>query len=158
METDPVTDTSQLAITAELDEPLRVRNPLSPPPSKGKLTSIQILNRNLDFLRRALATAPLRRTVRAALDKLQDALWSGVLTRQHFTALGAAQFVRDLDAIVALVEKHVRGGSGALRTVLEGARLLALPMEAEGGLGLKEVSDRVFTDGGEARGVLGELG
>lgn len=128
---------------------------LHPPPQTN---SIQILNRNLDFLRRALGTAPLRRTFRAALDKLQDALWSGVLTRHHFTALGAAQFLRDLEAVAALVEKHIRGGSGALRTVLEGARLLALPVEAEGGLGLREVSDRVFTDGEQARGALGELG
>lgn len=89
---------------------------------------------------------------------MQDTLWSAVLTKQHFTALGAAQFARDLDAVAALVETHIRGGSGALRTVLEGARLLALPVEAEGGMGLREVSDRVFKGGGEARAVLSEMG
>ena len=68
------------------------------------------------------------------------------------------QFLRDLEAVAALVEKHIRGGSSALRTVMEGARLLALPVEVEGGLGLREVSNRVFTDGEQARGVLGELG
>ena len=56
------------------------------------------------------------------------------------------------------MEKHIRGGSGALRTVLEGARLLSLPVEAEGGPGLREVSDRVFTGGEQARKILGELG
>ncbi|KAF3357663.1 hypothetical protein VdG1_05766 [Verticillium dahliae VDG1] len=50
-------DSFQLAITAELDEPLR------------------ILRQNLDFLVKALSTAAFRRTWRAALDKLQDFLW-----------------------------------------------------------------------------------
>lgn len=122
------------------------------------LTDVQIINRNLDFLRRAIGTAPLRRTSRAALDRLQDTLWSSVLSRHQFTALGAAQLARDLEAVVAMVEGHIRGGSNALRVILEGSRLLALPVEAEGGMGLREVSGRVFDGDEGAMEVLGELG
>lgn len=71
------------------------------------------------------------------------------------------------------MEKYIPGGSSALATVLEGARLLALPVEAEeveadsgggggGGdsraLDLKSVTDRVFTDNAEAKRVMEELG
>ncbi|SPO04448.1 related to Rad50-interacting protein 1 [Cephalotrichum gorgonifer] len=147
---DPIPDPSQMAITAELDEPL------------------SILKRNLDFLHRAIGTAPFRKTFRLALERLQDSLWSDILTRQSFTALGAAQFSRDLEAISSLVEKYIPGGSASLSTVLEGARLLSLPVakeaeadadtESAGGPDLKAVSDRVFTDNTEAKKVLEELG
>jgi hypothetical protein len=131
------------------------------------------MKRNLDFLSRALGTAPFRRVWRQALDRLQDMLWSEVLMRQNFTTLGAAQFSRDLSAVAALVDRYIPGGSGALTGLWDGARLLGLPDELppregqgeeegeEGGrhrLTLKEASGRVFTDNAEAKKVLEELG
>lgn len=40
----------------------------------------------------------------------------------------------------------------------EGAQLLSLPLEAEGGFTLELASDRIFTDNVEARKVFEELG
>ncbi|EFY89256.1 RINT-1 family protein [Metarhizium acridum CQMa 102] len=141
-------DPSQLSITPELDEPLR------------------ILQRNFDYLTRALSTASFRRVWHDALDKLQDLLWTSVLLKQSFTTLGAAQFAHDGGAVFSLVERYIPGGSGALESLREGMQLLnlstAAPTDsAEGsasGLTLKEASDRVFTDNDEARKVLEELG
>lgn len=144
-------DPAQLSVTAELDEPLR------------------ILKRNLDFLQRALSTAAFRRVWHAALDKLQDLLWNGVLLKQSFTALGAAQFAHDCGAIFSLVERYISGGSGVFDLLREGVQLLNLPAATAGmadsdgdggaaGLTLKEASDRAFTDNDEARKVLGMLG
>lgn len=152
-------DSSQLSVTPELDEPLR------------------ILQRNFEFLSKALSTASFRRVWHAALEKLQDLLWSGVLLKQSFTTLGAAQFAHDCGAIFALVERFIPGGSGALDSLREGLQLLNLPTgsatgndpsaDAAGGaadgaalagLTLKVASDRAFTDNDEARRVLEELG
>ncbi|TPX18210.1 uncharacterized protein E0L32_002719 [Thyridium curvatum] len=148
-------DPQQLAITAELDEPLR------------------ILKRNLEFLSRALGTATFRRIFRDALEKLQEALWADILTRQSFTTFGAAQFLHDIRAVASLVDRYIPdGGSGALETLTEGAVLLNLPLEQppreEGSSGgstaapapmtLKQATDRVFTDNSEAKKVLEELG
>ncbi|KAI1170401.1 RINT-1 family protein [Nemania sp. FL0916] len=142
-------DPSQLAITAELDEPLK------------------ILKRNLTFLASALSTAVYRRIWRIALEKLQDMLWSDVLLRQNFTTLGAAQFVRDLQAIFSLVDRHIPDGSQVLSTLQDGAQLLSLPVEANndddgggGGSGiitLQQASDRIFTDNAEAKKTLADL-
>ncbi|RBR24142.1 uncharacterized protein FIESC28_03042 [Fusarium coffeatum] len=131
----------ELAITPELDEPLR------------------ILQRNFDFLIKALSTAVFRRVWREALSKLQDHLWSTVLMRQSFTTYGATQFRRDGVALVAVVERYIPNGSSILDSLTEGMQLLSLPVEAgeAGGLTLKEASDRVFTDNEEARKVLEEL-
>ncbi|KAH0599181.1 hypothetical protein MHUMG1_03298 [Metarhizium humberi] len=141
-------DPSQFSITPELDEPLR------------------ILQRNFDYLTKALSTASFRRVWHEALDKLQDLLWTSVLLKQSFTTLGAAQFAHDGGAVFSLVERYIPGGSGALDSLREGMQLLnlatAVPAgSAEGsapGLTLKEASDRVFTDNNEARKVLEELG
>ncbi|KID92434.1 RINT-1 family protein [Metarhizium guizhouense ARSEF 977] len=141
-------DPSQFSITPELDEPLR------------------ILQRNFDYLTKALSTASFRRVWHEALDKLQDLLWTSVLLKQSFTTLGAAQFAHDGGAVFSLVERYIPGGSGALDSLREGMQLLnlatAAPADsAEGsapGLTLKEASDRVFTDNDEARKVLEELG
>ncbi|KHO01016.1 RINT-1 family protein [Metarhizium album ARSEF 1941] len=138
----------QFSITPELDEPLR------------------ILQRNFDFLTRALSTASFRRVWHDALDKLQDLLWTSVLLKQSFTTLGAAQFAHDGGALFSLVERFIPGGSGALDSLREGMQLLNLPTAAPadntGGsvtrLTLKEASDRVFTDNDEARKALDELG
>ncbi|KAM4057895.1 RINT-1 / TIP-1 family protein [Hirsutella rhossiliensis] len=142
-ETAVLDDPSQLSITPELDEPLHV------------------LKRNLDFLYKTLSTASLRRVWHEALDRLQDMLWNGVLVRQSFTTLGAAQFAHDGAAILALVDRYLPGGSSALEALREGTRLLNLPAsvgEGASGTTLKEASDRAFTSNDEARRVLEELG
>ncbi|CAH0019161.1 unnamed protein product [Clonostachys rhizophaga] len=135
-------DPWQLSISPELDEPLR------------------ILSRNLEFLVKALSTAVFRRVWREALGKLQDQLWHEVLLRQSFTAFGAAQFFRDTNAVFTLVDRYIPGSSTVMGTLLDGVRLLNLPVELKGeekGLTLKEASDRVFTDNDEARKVLADL-
>ncbi|KAJ0322212.1 hypothetical protein COL5a_008820 [Colletotrichum fioriniae] len=133
-------DPSQLAVTPELDEPLR------------------ILKRNFDFLLKAIGTAAFRRTWRSALDKLQDLLWGEVLMRQSFTAFGAAQFTRDVNAIFSLVERYIQNGVGSLGSLFDALKLLNLPNESqEGTLSLKDATDRVFTDNTEAKKLLEEL-
>ncbi|KAI8964247.1 TIP-1 family-domain-containing protein [Daldinia sp. FL1419] len=133
-------ETSQLSVTPELDEPLK------------------ILKRNLTFLASALSAAVYRRIWREALEKLQDAIWSTVLMAQSFTTLGAAQFARDLEAIASLIDSHIPDGSIALGTLLDGVKLLNLPLEAtDGTISLQQASDRVFTDNAEAKKLLTEL-
>lgn len=107
---------------------------------------------------KALSTAAFRRIWREALDKLQDTIWTEVLMRQNFTTFGAAQFLRDLHAIASLVNRYIPDGSAALASLWDGVRLLNLPLEAqEGGVSLKQASDRVFTDNAEAKKLLEEL-
>ncbi|CAJ2509430.1 Uu.00g144560.m01.CDS01 [Anthostomella pinea] len=138
---DTKVEPSQLTVTAELDEPLR------------------ILKRNLTFLASALSTAVYRRIWREALEKLQDTLWGDVLLRQNFTTLGAAQFVRDLQAIFSLVDSYIPDGSLTMSTLQDGAELLSLPLEAEnGGIPLQQASDLIFMDNTEAKKILAELG
>ncbi|KAK4098701.1 hypothetical protein N658DRAFT_499155 [Parathielavia hyrcaniae] len=129
-----------LAVTAELDEPLR------------------ILKRDLDFLHQALGTAVFRRVWREALEKLNSTLWGEVLMSHKFTASGAAQFARDVHAISALVERYIPDGSSSLASLGDALRLLNLPLEAqEGGMTLKRATDMVFTDNAEAKKVLEAL-
>ncbi|RFU80581.1 rint-1 family [Trichoderma arundinaceum] len=131
--------------TPELDEPLN------------------ILKRNLEFLGKALSAASFRRVWRDALDKLQDLLWTSILTRQTFTTLGAAQFAHDCASIFSLVDRFIPHGSAAFESLREGLVLLNLPAAAEGegstsaAITLKQASDRAFTDNEEARRVLEEL-
>ncbi|TGJ87787.1 hypothetical protein E0Z10_g960 [Xylaria hypoxylon] len=133
-------DPSQLAITPELDEPLK------------------IVKRNLAFLASALSTAVYRRIWRTALEKLQEMLWGDVLLRQNFTTLGAAQFMRDLQAIFSLVDRHIPDGSLIMGTLQDGTQLLNLPVESSnGGITLQQVTDRIFTDNTEAKRTLAEL-
>ncbi|KAI0506376.1 RINT-1 family protein [Xylaria bambusicola] len=133
-------DPSQLAITPELDEPLK------------------IMKRNLTFLANALSTAVYRRIWRTALEKVQEMLWSEVLLRQNFTTLGAAQFVRDLQAIFSLVDRHIPEGSLIRSTLQDGAQLLSLPIESTtGGVTLQQATDRIFTDNTEAKKMLAAL-
>ncbi|KAJ3504578.1 hypothetical protein NM208_g16316 [Fusarium decemcellulare] len=131
----------ELAVTPELEEPLR------------------ILQRNFEFLIKALSTAVFRRVWREALARLQDNLWQSILLRQSFTTYGATQFSRDGAALVSLIDRYIPGGSSTLDSLTEGMRLLSLPVEASetGVLTLKEASDRVFKDNDEARKVLEEL-
>ncbi|KAL7951528.1 TIP-1 family domain-containing protein [Trichoderma barbatum] len=138
-------NSSALSITPELDEPLGV------------------LKRNLEFLGKALSAASYRRVWRGALDKLQDLVWTSILTRQTFTAFGAAQFAHDCASIFSLVDRFIPNGSAALESLREGLVLLNLPAaaESEGAssstMTLKQASDRVFKDNDEARKVLEEL-
>ncbi|KAI8631547.1 RINT-1 family protein [Xylariaceae sp. FL1651] len=133
-------DPTQLTITPELDEPLKV------------------LKRNLAFLVSALSTAVFRRVWRVALEKLQDLLWGEILMRQNFTTLGAAQFVRDLQAIVSLVDRYIPDGSLIMNTIQDGVQLLNLPIDSiNGGVTLRQASDRIFTDNTEAKKILAEL-
>jgi RAD50-interacting protein 1 len=114
---------------------------------------------NLDFLERALSTAAFRRTWREALEKLQEILWADILMRQAFTTYGAAQFVRDVNAILTVVERHLPSGVGAMSSLKDALVLLNLPVDAENGnLSLKAASDRIFTDNTEAKKTLEELG
>ncbi|KAJ4292996.1 hypothetical protein N0V88_005660 [Collariella sp. IMI 366227] len=134
-----------LAVTAELDEPLR------------------ILKRDLTFLHNALSTAVFRRVWRTALERLNNTLWSDVLMGHRFTASGAAQFARDVRAVAALVERFIPDGSGALGSLTDALRLLTLPLkdesgEGEGGMTLKRATDMVFTDNSEAKKALEEMG
>lgn len=123
---------------------------------------IQILKRNLEFLTRALSTATFRRVVRKSLEAIQDALYEHVLVVNHFTSLGAAQFLRDVHAVFGTVDRYITDGSAAMAFLGDAVQLLNLPVEpaegSEGGLTLKQASDRVFTDNNEARRVLEELG
>ncbi|KAJ2974505.1 hypothetical protein NQ176_g6019 [Zarea fungicola] len=103
-------DPSQLSITAELDLPL----------SK--------LKEHFDFLYRALSSASYRRVWHRALVKLQDLLWNGVLMKHSFTTLGATQFAYDGQALAAVIERHLSGGSAALAELREALELLRLPV------------------------------
>jgi hypothetical protein len=122
------------------------------------LTVCKIPKRNLTFLASALSTAVYRRIWRTALEKLQEMLWGDVLLRQNFTTLGAAQFLRDLQAIISLVDRHIPDGSLIMGTLQDGAQLLNLPTESSsGGVTLQQASDRIFTDNMEAKKTLAEL-
>ncbi|KAL2148101.1 hypothetical protein VTH82DRAFT_2392, partial [Thermothelomyces myriococcoides] len=119
---------------------------------------------------RALGTAVFRRVWRVALERLNNTLWSDVLMSHKFTASGAAQFSRDLQAISALVERYIPDGSSALGSLSDALQLLNLPVDAPpegegegegggggGGMSLKRATDLVFTDNTEAKKVLDEL-
>lgn len=103
-----------------------------------------------------------RRIVRRALEALQDNLYDNVLASNRFTTLGAAQFFRDVQAVFAMVDRYVPDGSAAMAFLSDAVQLLNLPVELpegqEGGMTLKQASDKVFTDNIEARKVLEELG
>ena len=116
------------------------------------------MKRDLSFLQRALGTAVFRRVWREALEKLNSTLWSDVLMNHKFTASGAAQFMRDVHAISALVEGFIPDGSSSLSSLSDALRLLNLPVDVEeGGLSLKRATDMVFTDNSEAKKALDEL-
>lgn len=116
------------------------------------------MKRNLTFLANTLSTAVYRRIWRTALEKIQEMLWGEVLLRQNFTTLGAAQFVRDLQAIFSLIDRHLPDASLFMSTLQDGAQLLSLPMESPtGGITLQQATNRIFTDNTEAKKTLAEL-
>ncbi|KAK3346774.1 TIP-1 family-domain-containing protein [Lasiosphaeria hispida] len=133
-------DGYQLAVTSELDEPLR------------------ILKRDFDFLSRVLGTAVFRRVWREALERLNSMLWSDVMMSHKFTASGAAQFRQDLRAISSLIERYIPDGSSSLGSLSDALQLLNLPVEVEqGAVSLRQVTDMVFTDNTEAKKALDQL-
>jgi hypothetical protein len=93
------------------------------------LTTEKRLREELAFLQKALAHAPCRRIWRTTFDSLQDLLWSDVLFKQSFTALGAARFMQDILALERVVDAHTLG----LPKLKEGAHLLNLPVSVEEG-------------------------
>lgn len=98
--------------------------------------------------------------VRKSLEAIQDTLYEQVLVVNHFTSLGAAQFLRDVHAIFGTVDRYIPDGSAAMAFLGDAVQLLNLPAELaqDSGLTLKQASDRVFTDNNEARKLLEELG
>jgi len=152
------TDSYQLAITPELEEPLRVS--LDHGREMGQAADCdQVLKRDFDFLCRALGTAAFRRVWRVALEKLNALLWNDVLMSNKFTTSGASQFIQDVRAITALIERYIPDGSSSLGSLCEALQLLNLPIEAkeENMTSLREVADLVFTDNAEAKSVLDRL-
>ncbi|KAK0725404.1 TIP-1 family-domain-containing protein [Lasiosphaeris hirsuta] len=133
-------DAYQLAVTSELDEPLR------------------ILKRDFDFLSRTLGTAVFRRVWRSALERLNNMLWSDVMMSHKFTASGAAQFLQDLRAISSLIERYIPDGSSSLGSLSDALQLLNLPVEAgQGAVSLRQITDMVFTDNTEAKKAMDQL-
>lgn len=142
---------ADLGITAEFSHPLT------------------LLTTSITFLHSALATAPLRRIMHEVLDSLQDTLWSDVLMREKFTALGAAQFYRDLAAVWGLLDQFVDAGSSSalgMPRLRDACVLLNLPVVkaevGEGGGGdermcFNEAYNRVMTDNTQAKEVLEQL-
>lgn len=85
-----------------------------------------------------------------------------MLAGNRFTALGAAEFFRDVHAVFAMVNRYIPDGSAAMAFLSDAVQLLnlpeALPEGHESGMTLSQASNRVFTDNNEARSVLEELG
>lgn len=83
--------------------------------------------------------------------------------KHSFTTLGTVQFAHDGQALAAVIERHLPGGSSALEELREAMELLRLPValpegSATSGMTLREASERAFTDNDAARGLLEELG
>ncbi|KAI9738259.1 MAG: hypothetical protein M1834_008757 [Cirrosporium novae-zelandiae] len=162
MSSSNVPSASNLLVTAELDP------------------TIQLLSTYLSFLSRALGAAPLRRIMQNVCSAIQSYLWDYVLIRTNFSTAGIKQFQRDTQAFCNVIDKYVGEGQGKTRMqqLLEGVKLLNLPiraggkeqakeeeqeeierMENDGGeLGLWEVEKRLFKSNEDAREVLADLG
>ena len=77
---------------------------------------------------------------------------------QKFTELGAAQLMRDSQAINSVVERYVPDGPSSLDGLGDAVKLLNLPVQPqEGGVSLKRATDMAFTDNVEAKKLLDEL-
>ncbi|KAL1303236.1 hypothetical protein AAFC00_006651 [Neodothiora populina] len=154
---------SEAALTAELDAPLR------------------LLEEYFSFLSRALGKAPLKRIGRLVAHAVQSTLWDSLLMRHSFSTAGAQQFVVDVNGIWSIFDRYIDLGSGAagMRKLSEALSLLSLPvkgeiaavndnqdtrldygeeMDAKKIWGLFEVERRVFIDNEAARDVLEEMG
>lgn len=115
----------------------------------------------MSFLHKAISTATFRRIWREVFDYLQDLLWNEILVKERFTTLGAAQFSRDVTAILAIIDEYIPGGSHStlgLPRLQAGVTLLNLPTTAEEGqISLRDAYGRVFSDNTEAKKVIDEL-
>ncbi|CAG8972621.1 hypothetical protein HYALB_00005390 [Hymenoscyphus albidus] len=137
---------SVLAITPELDQPLRV------------------LKENMTFLYKTLSYPPFRRIWRSSFDYLQDLLFQEVLVKQDFSSLGSARFVQDILAIQSVVQSCIDSTSRSasvlgMEKLKEGAALLSLPVEAhEEQVSLKDAYQEIFSDAKGAERMLKKLG
>lgn len=108
-------------------------NPAALSPTAELDPLLTFLNTSLGFLARALAPSPLRRITRALLHALSAVLWDAVLTRHHFSTVGATQLAADLGAICRIVNGSVGAGvaEAGLRKCGEGVRLVSLPAKGK---------------------------
>ncbi|GAQ36393.1 hypothetical protein AtubIFM54640_003444 [Aspergillus tubingensis] len=152
------------------------------PPTSDLAPAMRTLSTEITFLSRALGVAPLRRITRQVLLAIQTYFWSSVLTRNTFSASGAAQFISDVEHLCSVVDTALGSGAGQptagssiknMKKLAEGLILLGLEnsadaktttttedSEVEGDTrpGLWEVEKRLFKDNESARVVLAELG
>lgn len=164
---------SRLSIWATLSTPSASATPSPLSLSSDLAHTTRILSTQLTFLARALGVAPLRRVSRQLLLSVQAYVWDNVLTRNKFSATGAAQLASDIDHLRNLVDTtmgvaaHVGGSLRITKKLNEGLRLLNLGLvttetspdnasEAHE-LGLWDVEKRLFRDNESARAVLAEL-
>ncbi|GLB08796.1 hypothetical protein AtubIFM57258_004705 [Aspergillus tubingensis] len=152
------------------------------PPTSDLAPAMRTLSTEITFLSRALGVAPLRRITRQVLLAIQTYFWSSVLTRNTFSAAGAAQFISDVEHLCSVVDTALGSGAGQptagssiknMKKLAEGLILLGLENSAEAKTttttedsevegdtrpGLWEVEKRLFKDNESARVVLAELG
>ncbi|KAJ5104103.1 hypothetical protein N7532_004632 [Penicillium argentinense] len=144
----------------------------SPLPLTSDLAhAMNVLSTQLSFISHTLGVAPLRRVSRQVLLSIQTYVWDNVLTRNKFSATGAAQLLSDVDHLCNGVDTtlgtagHAGGSLQIVRKLSEGLRLLNLNAstleqgteDAEAALGLWDVEKRLFKDNESARSVLAEL-
>lgn len=152
------------------------------PPTSDLAPAMRTLSTEITFLSRALGVAPLRRIIRQVLLAIQTYLWSNVLTRNTFSASGAAQFISDVEHLCGVVDAALGSGAGqptagssikSINKLAESLILLGLENSADAKTtattedsevdgdtrpGLWEVEKRLFKDNESARVVLAELG
>lgn len=154
---------SLLAITPELDQPLRVSGVYPFDDIESILILPQVLKENMSFLYKTLAYPPFRRVWRSSFEYLQDLLFQEVLVKQDFSSLGSARLMQDILAIQSVVESCVDPQRSVsvlgMEKLMEGAVLLSLPIEAEGeNISLKQAYQQIFADGEGAERMLKKLG
>ncbi|KAJ5235570.1 uncharacterized protein N7469_004738 [Penicillium citrinum] len=133
--------------------------------------AVRILSTQVSFLSQALGVAPLRRVSRQLLLSIQNYIWDNVLTRNAFSATGAAQLFSDVDHICNVIDTTLgtAGQSGGslqiMKKLNDGLRLLQLnasstevdTVDASPTPGLWEVEKKLFKDNESARAILTEL-
>ncbi|KAJ5887957.1 hypothetical protein N7495_007998 [Penicillium taxi] len=131
--------------------------------------TIRSLATQLSFLSKALGMAPLRRVSRQLLLSIQNYIWDHVLTRNTFSATGAAQIASDIEQLSTAIDNSlaVTGHAGdslqIMKKLNEGLRLLNLSTDSEArnadetGADLWSVEKRLFRDNESARAMLAEL-
>ncbi|KAJ5155616.1 hypothetical protein N7492_008419 [Penicillium capsulatum] len=138
--------------------------------SSDLVHATRMISTQLTFLARALGVAPLRRVSRQLLLSIQTYVWDNVLTRNTFSATGAAQLASDVDHLCSVVDTalgvagHVGGSLRIMKKLNDGLRLLNLGLATSTEstsetpeLGLWDVEKRLFRDNESARAVLAEL-